>query len=269
MENKADSVDSIFDFPQNETPEKEEVSDEAVESEAEASKSDSSGGEVEKEKSEVSEEGSEPEPEEEIDVLRKRLEEIASSKIQELTSVPEVNVEKPSKEAAGDFLKKFNESLSADVKFLSDEEIEQIIDNPHLIHKAINQARRKTAEEIISIVPVIVDSMIERYDAAQKVVNDFYAKNSDLLPYRNYVAMKFKMALSSAKDVPYDKLLDSVANDVRKDLHLGKKSNSKQTTKPVFAGVKKEGGGRAPADVKGTKKPTQADYISEILNLSK
>ena len=226
--------------------------------------------------------------EDDLEDMRARLDALARAKLDEWAMVsPTVPVPAPApvpitlpvpkQDMFGgslieDIMKGFNEGMAKDELFLSQEEIDELVDKPGHIQVALNKARRKTAEEILRVVPAIVDRMVNQYGATQKAVTDFYDLNKDLNPYRNYVSVTFKKILmqNKEKNLGSEELLKQTAENVRKDLRLAvpgatpKARESGKPQKPAFAGSKVPRG-RAPKDELSSKEPTQQDYMADIL----
>jgi len=225
-------------------------------------------------------------PEDELEDMRARLDTLAKAKLEEWSTIQPVvpavpvvpQVPEPIKSifsgtSIEDIVKGFNEGIAKDEVFLTQEEIDELVDKPGHIQVALNKTRRKTAEEILKIVPAIVDRMVSQHMATQRAVTDFYDGNKDLNPYRNYVSVTFKKVLmqNKEKNLSSEELLKQTAENVRKDLRLAvpgassKTRESDKSQKPAFAGTKSGSRGRAPKEDSTSKEPTQQDYMTDIL----
>lgn len=218
-----------------------------------------------------------------LEEMRARMDTLAKAKLEEWAGVQPPTpapapapVVAPKQDMFGgtlieDIIKGFNEGMAKDEEFLSPQEIDELVDKPGHFQVALNKTRRKTAEEILKIVPAIVDRIVTQYGATQRAVTDFYDINKDLNPYRNYVSVTFKKVMVQNKDknLSSEELLKQTAETVRKDLRLAipgatppTRDNGKPA-KPAFAGNK--GSSRRPPKQEPTKEHTQQDYISDAL----
>jgi hypothetical protein len=174
----------------------------------------------------------------------------------------------------GDIIKLFNESMKKDTEFLTKEELDNIVDNPALILKALNDARRKTAEEVVTIVPGLLQGIVKQQIDAYRTAEDFYEVNKDLNPYREFVSHIYTKMRYSLKDKTSEEVLTATATEARKHLRLAAPAPAAPAVprtpklgarQPSFA--KSKGTPRQPA-AKGSPgaEKTQSDYMIDLLS---
>lgn len=138
---------------------------------------------------------------------------------------------------------KAKETLQA---FLTEDEVDRIIDEPQLLNVAFNRAISVMQNNIQSVI----QSEVNRQIMVSRAVTDFYAANQDLAPYGKFV--QFVMA-DIEKENPtktYKEIFALTADETRKRLGLGGSSSKDQSRqqsqtqkqKPAFAGSKQNNG---------------------------
>ena len=170
-------------------------------------------------------------------------------------------------------IKQFSDGMKKDISFLSQEQLDALIDKPALIIPALNEARRQSAQEVISIIPTIVSGMVESYMQSVRTASEFYEKNSDLAPYRDFTKVLFSQVQKQNQDKPIEEILTLTASEVRKRLNLVAPTAKTVPTKvasqkPNFpAGKTRSGKVSSDRGIDSTKK-SQADYMQETLGLT-
>ena len=172
-----------------------------------------------------------------------------------------------------DAIKMFNDNMEAGEQFLSDEEADQVIDNPKVLQGAFLKAVKFGAKNVLSVVPAIMNNMLRDWTASTQRAQEFYEKNKDLTQYRDLVSLTFAKVYKenvNNKEADLEKL---TAQEARKRLQLPdpeaavkavKPKGKDGAGKPAFAGGKKQG--RKPGAGDSTGKTDQQGYINEILN---
>ena len=121
------------------------------------------------------------------------------------------------------------------VDYITAENLAGIADNPLLLNDAMNDVRRQTAENILSIVPNLIQTAIQTQAQRTELHNTFYGANPELVPYKAYVSVVAKEMQEKLKDKTQEEILVAVAKSVKTSLKL-------ETVKP-----KAKKGGAKPA----------------------
>jgi len=136
------------------------------------------------------------------------------------------------------------DQLLTEVNYLTEEELDQVIDNPQLINKAISKARMEMAQTITNALPGVVSQMVEQQMLVMRAVQAFYDQNDDLRPYGDFVKFKMSAIERSNPNMTYQEIFNKTAEECRKGLGL-KNPDAKErdkpsgTTKPAFTAGKK------------------------------
>lgn len=163
-------------------------------------------------------------------------------------------------------LTKFAEKLKEEIPFMSKEEIDTVIDKPELLIKSLNSVRRRTVEDMMGVLPMLIAEQVTSVIATQRVITEFYEANSDLNPFRNFTQSTYERVYAANSDKPMNEILKLTADTVRKDLRLATPvpKETKPAKEPKFP-ADKSGGARKPAPANGDKKKTQQDLMNETL----
>lgn len=131
------------------------------------------------------------------------------------------------------------DDLSKTKNYLTSEELDDIVDKPELINKALNDVARYAQENVLKLVPVIASQMVTQQIAMNEIVRDFYEANKDLVPFRQFVGMVATDVAQSNPNKAYGEVLKEVATKVREKLAL--KPATVVTTVPVQQKVQQPG----------------------------
>lgn len=135
------------------------------------------------------------------------------------------------------------EDLLKEVSYLSEEEIDSIIDDPQLINKALNRARQDMLGVIQSSLPTVVSNLIEQQMLVQRVVQSFYETNEDLRPYADFVRYKMGQIETANPNLTYGDIFAKTAEECRKGLGLknpdDKQRDKSPGEKPAFTASKR------------------------------
>lgn len=141
-------------------------------------------------------------------------------------------------------------------EFLSQEQMDEVVDHPEHINSAIAKNREdivetmaSVLEDITSNIPLLVNVMVNREIVMNKAVTSFYEANEDLAPYGKVVQYVFEeLEGTHPKDRPFEELFQKVAVESRKRLGLKEPlrsedggqpiSTNANSKKPAFAGSK-------------------------------
>lgn len=141
---------------------------------------------------------------------------------------------------------------------LTDDEFNAAMASKEGFNKALRKIyelglAHSTEQSMLKVAP-IVQSQVQQYIAINNMVSDFYRKNEDLVPYRNFVGYISNQLASAHPDWGYAKLFEEAEKEVRKQLGSALQANaqeqedkgasSNKTKKPAFA---RPAGGRQPA----------------------
>ena len=145
-------------------------------------------------------------------------------------------------------------------KFLSDDELDQIIDKPELI----NVAFERSQQVMLHNMQIAIQQEVNKQILVSRAISDFYQSNEDLRPYGKFV--QFVLAEQEAKnpDKTYGEIFKETADECRKRLGLSKTVRTQQSDKPgqkpAFAGSKR--GVSRPASTQEWFDPNAADIFN-------
>ena len=153
--------------------------------------------------------------------------------------------------------------LNSDQNYLTEEDLDNIVDNPSLINVAINKAVRGSTEQLIQAIPLIAAGIANQQIVLNNMAIDFYETNSDLAPYKEFVSAIAKQVEASNTGKTYNEIFNLTATQVRE--RLGLKVSSPQApapsgVTPAFAGT------RGPARPPVASKQTD-DMVTQIAEL--
>lgn len=166
-------------------------------------------------------------------------------------------------------LTKFAEKLKEEIPFMTKEELDSVIDKPELILKSLNSVRRRTVEDMMGVLPMLVAEQITSVMATQRAVEEFYQANSDLNAYRGFTQHTYEKVYAANHDKPMADILKLTAETVRKELRLATPAammaaDKAKPAKPKFP-AEKGSGTRKPAAPNNDKKKSQQDFMIETL----
>lgn len=153
--------------------------------------------------------------------------------------------------------------------YLTEEELDQVIDNPALILTAIQRAQQDTARQFTQNLPTIVNQIVQQQVAVQAAVTEFYDTNKDLRPHANYVQFIMREIETKHSDKTYKELFQMAADESRKRLGLNVQSSTKPQAqrqsgskeKPAFAGTRQSGMLRPKGKDTNLFDPNAADML--------
>ncbi len=135
--------------------------------------------------------------------------------------------------------------------FLTEEELDRLIDEPQLINVAIQRSQ----QAIVHSVGSIVQAEVQKQIMVSKAVSDFYTENNDLLPYSKFVQFVMGEVEKQNPSKTYGEIFTLTAQESRKRLGLAKVAAPQRNAsanngqqKPAFAGSKR--GNSRPATSK-------------------
>lgn len=157
-----------------------------------------------------------------------------------------------------------------DHDFLGDEDFEDLKDDPKKFNKFLNNFYQKTITDarkivgggVLRSIPDIVKNNVAITTKMQKMNEQFYTDNEDLVPFKRVVAEVFETLASKNPDKKYDEVLKDVAPEVRKVLNLQKTTPKKGDKNPPRLPRKK---GNLP---KPKSKPNTSGVESEISEMN-
>ena len=139
------------------------------------------------------------------------------------------------------------DAFKDDIPYITEESLAEIADNPLLLNAAMNNVRRQTAENLLTIVPNLIQSALQAHTVRQETHNAFYGKHAELVPYKAYVSSVAKDIQAKNPDKTQGEILDLVAKSVKASLKIaptkGAAKDKKQGGKPALR--KASGGSRA------------------------
>jgi hypothetical protein len=135
------------------------------------------------------------------------------------------------------------------IKYLSDEEVDRLIDEPQLINVALQRAASSMQQSVASLVQAEVNKQI----MVTRAVTDFYSANQDLQPYAKFVQFVLADVEKANPTKTYAEIFEETAKESRKRLGLAttapvvrQSNNGADQLKPAFAGSKRNSGRPAP-----------------------
>jgi len=140
---------------------------------------------------------------------------------------------------------KTSEKLTA---FLSEDEIDRIIDEPQLLNTAFNRAISVMQQNIQGVIQAEVNRQV----MVTRAVSDFYTSNQDLAPYSKFVQFVMSEVEQQNPQKTYAEIFSLTAQESRKRLGMGsvptvqRQQSRPDQQKPAFAGSKKSTARPAP-----------------------
>lgn len=117
--------------------------------------------------------------------------------------------------------------------------------------EAHNRATQAAVQNTLRSIPKIIGRSIQEATTVQKLADDFYKENNDLVPYKQFVMLVTNEVAASNPGKGLPEILPLVADETRKKLNLKKKavtaegSRKIEEKKPAF--VTSKGTRRSPA----------------------
>ena len=180
-------------------------------------------------------------------------------RIAELSSAPDIPVI-PKGEEVNPL-----DAFKDDVAYITEENLENIAQDPLILNAVMNDVRRQTAENILSLVPVLINSAVQAQAKRDEVYNEFYSEHKELIPYKAYVSSVATEIQKKMLDKTPEEILDVVARSVKASLKLDKvkpASENKGGVKPALR--KSKGGGRTNTST--VEKSSMQTEIDDMLN---
>ena len=167
--------------------------------------------------------------------------------------------------AEGDAIVDPLDAFKEDLPYITEENLPKIADDPLLLNAAMNNVRRQTAENILSIVPQLIQRAIQDNTVRMDTHNAFYSNHKELIPYKPYVSSVAKDIQAKNPDKTQEEILDLVATSVKASLKIAPQKaaakDKKQGGKPALRN--KGGGSRTTKDT--TTKTDMAAQIADLL----
>jgi hypothetical protein len=132
--------------------------------------------------------------------------------------------------------------------FLTEEEVDRIIDEPHLLNTAFNRAISVMQQNMQGVIQAEVNRQV----MVTRAVSDFYTSNQDLAPYSKFVQFVMSEVEQQNPQKTYAEIFDMTAQESRKRLGMGsaptvqRQQSRPDQQKPAFAGTKKSAARPAP-----------------------
>ena len=238
------------DEDSTETEEEEESSGEEGAEEAETSEA-----EEEEEGSEAAEDDTEVAEGDDLETLKAQNAQLLAQ-VNELSGV--TPVPKPAEKPAEG---QENPKPEAEIDFLGDQDLEELLDSKENFNKFMNQvyqqARRDAAEQTLLSIPSVVGNQVRMQTSLNNAIKEFYDDNPELAQARPYVGRVADQVASENPDWTMSQIFAEVATRAKKGLGLstkpGKKSAKKPTRKPGL-----------PSRSGGGSRPKPAERISEV-----
>lgn len=174
---------------------------------------------------------------EDIAAIRQRIADMATTNIEVVS--PEAE---PFDPMAG---------FTEDMAYITEDNLQQIADNPLLLNTAMNEVRRKTAEGILNVVPQMIAHAIQEQTQRTEMHNTFYGEHKELIPFKAYVSSVAKTMAEKMKDKTQEEILAEVAKSVKASLQLVPKKveGKKDGAKPALRNSTNGGGRKTKIDV--------------------
>ena len=140
------------------------------------------------------------------------------------------------------------------MNFLENTSIDDLLEDPSKFNAVLNQvsqqaesrAEKRAVQRVLRSVPELVMGYITRHSAMNRMVDDFYKENSDLVNVKQTVAAVANDIHAKSPDLGVEDVFKQSAERTRKLLGLKKQAaaTKRKPTKPAFA---KSGGARQVA----------------------
>lgn len=157
------------------------------------------------------------------------------------------------------------QDLAKPQMYLSEEELDRVIDKPELINQAIHKSVVQTLGTVSTVIPQMVEQVVAQRMAINNAVSEFYEKNQDLRPYGDFVAATMRINETQMRDKTYEEIFNKTAEDCRKRLGLKPAgqvpSAPNSTQRPALAGTRKGTSTRPATNGNEWFDPAAADMI--------
>lgn len=141
------------------------------------------------------------------------------------------------------------------VQFIKDDaDFDDALRSPENFNKLLTGVMYKAVESVMRTVPKLVTNLADQQITTRSAIQEFYAKNEDLIPSKAYVGMVADELVAKNPDWKLDKLMGELGKEVRTRLKLTApgvtpdrgRSNTPPGQSPAFAGAGR-GSGRTGA----------------------
>ena len=159
------------------------------------------------------------------------------------------------------------QQVTATQAYLTEDELDQVIDNPALIVTAIQRAQQDVVQQIAANLPQVISQIVNQQVMVQQAVSEFYDANKDLRQYSGFVKFVMGEMETKHKDKPFNEIFQLTADESRKRLGLknpdvvNPERKPSQQQRPAFAGSRRTGTSR-PAGKEVFFDPAVADMLS-------
>jgi hypothetical protein len=152
--------------------------------------------------------------------------------------------------------------------FLGETSIDDLLEDPAKFNAVLNNvaqnaqagAQQQAVQQVLRSVPELVMGYITRHSAMNRMVDDFYLENTDLVNVKQTVAAVANDVHAKNPELGVEEVFKQSAEATRKLLGLQKQAVSRTKTKPQKPAFAKAGGARKAA-------PKISSVQSEIDNL--
>ena len=162
--------------------------------------------------------------------------------------------------------KPVDEIVVPDFNFVQDVDMDDVMTNPQMLNKMLNQAAQHGAkfayEEAMAKVPTRVGKDVERRVTEAQQVEKFFDRNEDVAPFRPYFSTVMEQVFAVKPNLTVAQLLKETADTVRKDLKLQAPDKKRKT------GVVQPGGGTGNRGGEGDKPQSEAQKALNHLKVS-
>ena len=127
-------------------------------------------------------------------------------------------------------------------EFVNQDQFDEMQTDVGKFNQVLTSVYNTATETAYRNVPQMVDNLIKQQTFLKDKVDDFYKKNEDLLPYRQFVGFVANELSSQSPELDVENLFNKVGQEVRGRLGINNKPNGKANTaktKPAFAKTKK------------------------------
>ena len=190
--------------------------------------------------------------EKENEELRRQLNELSSKFGQSLAQPQEASTQPEQVRQVEQKEQKQTAALGDMVQFVvSDDEFEEVFRVKESFNKTLNTVYQKATMDVLQRIPTMIGSVVHQQVTVQRLVDDFYRANNDLLPYREFVGYVVQELASQHPEYDYQKLFTEAETEARKRLNKQKQMQKTVTKAPI-----------APAP--GARKPISQSQLSAM-----
>jgi hypothetical protein len=131
---------------------------------------------------------------------------------------PAEKVETPTKKADLEFP---SLAKGEDVEYLPKEKADLAMDKPHeIFNSAMNAVRRSAVELVFAQLPNFITSLVDEQLRMNRVIDDFYGQNKDLMPFKDFVAVQAQAIEAKNPSWGMKEILEETAKVSRDKLRL-------------------------------------------------